>query len=163
MCRFLYVISKTPFCPWIHGACEGLAAPFQPAALSGLGDSVRARTGVLVRPVRAMLHTIPAEAPGDTAAVSEDSRGAAPPPRAAGRAGSPWEDRRTAGMPHPPGHSLALQLAIAPTALPSLTQVDCIPYFLQKRESRLPNSAQSLLGWHPSGRVTDTLSHVPLM
>lgn len=109
-----YVISKTPFCPWIHGACEGLAAPFQPAAHSGLGDSVRAGTGVLVGPVGAMLHTIPAEAPGDTAAVSEDSRGAAPPPRAAGRAGSPWKDRRTAGMPHPPGHSLALQLAIGP-------------------------------------------------
>ena len=123
----------------------------------------RARTGVLVRPVEAMLHMIPAEGPGDTAAVSENSRGAAPPPRAAGRAGSHWEDRRTAGMPHAPGHSSALQLAIGPPALPYLTQVDCIPYFLQKRESRLPNSAQSLLGWHPCGRVTSTLSHVHLM
>lgn len=38
-----YVISKTPFCPWTHGACEGLAAPFQPAAHSGLGDSAVGR------------------------------------------------------------------------------------------------------------------------
>lgn len=123
----------------------------------------RARTGVLIGPVGAMLHMIPAEAPGDTATVFEDSRGAGPPPRAAGWAGSHWEDRRTTGMPHAPGHSLALQLAIAPTAPLCLTQVDCIPYFLQKRGSRLPSSAQSLLGWLPCGRVTGTLSHVHLM
>lgn len=51
------------------------------------------RTGVLIRPVRAVLHSVPAQDPRDTAAVPEHSWSAIPPPRATGWAGSHCGDK----------------------------------------------------------------------
>lgn len=114
----------------------------QPCTLAQ-GAHSGSRTGVLIRPVRAVLHTVPAEGPRDAATILEDSGGAAPPPRATGRACGHWgykSQQRSPGIPCTPGHSLASKPAIAPHSSLHLTWLTVFLISLHNRDSRLPSS-----------------------
>lgn len=87
------MISKPPSCPRVL-AFDAHVKAYQclssrPRTLAGRPHS-GSGTGVLIRPVGAVLHEVAAEAPGDAAAVPEDGGGAAPPARATGRTRGHW-------------------------------------------------------------------------
>lgn len=118
--------SFLPSCSWSRGYQRH---PNRPPPLAWVAHS-GARTGVLIRPVGAMLNAVTAEDPRDAAAVREDGGGAAPPPRATGWAhshcGCKRQQKSSCCVLENPGSE------VCPSSLPPPpcpTRVDCIPYF----------------------------------